>query len=201
MKPIDDKPAAEVSDQPGQVQFQDAIFRELDAKLRQTPWNAGASEAHGVLTALACLGIKADAIRASAWLFRLEADEDLQIVEGMFAMACRDLNDTEFSFKLMLPDDTHPLGERVEAVSDWCQGFLQGIYHRDGTLPPDAGRQASEAVEDIREIGHLEKGFDEPEVSERALTDIVEFLRVAAQLIYDELQPARPAETQSVHLN
>ena len=201
MNPPDDKNAAATADGAGQARFKQAIFRELEAKLRQSPWNAGVSEAHGLLTALACCGVKADAIRSSAWLFRLDNAEDAQILDGLHAMVCRDLDDAEFSFDLMLPDETHSPGERIEAVSDWCQGFLQGIYHKDGELPAGSGSAVKEAVEDISRIGHLEADDEDPEDIERALVEIIEFLRVAAQLIYDELQPAQATNQKPVHLN
>lgn len=194
-------PPESASDESGRARFQDRIYRELDAKLRRTPWNAGVSEAHGLLVGLACLGVSTDAIRASAWLMRLEADEDVQLIEGLYAMVRRDLEDSDFRFEPMLADDAHSLADRVESVVDWCQGFLQGVYHRDGRLPVPDDTPAAEAVADIRRIGHLEADPGDPQGSERALVEITEFLRVAAQLVHDELQPGRSGESAPAQLN
>ena len=181
--------------------FNATIFGELEHKLRGSPWNSGASEAHGLLAALACCGIQPGEIRAKSWLFNLDEEPHRDIIEGLYALVCRELDDPEFSFSLLLPDEESTLAQRAEAVSDWCQGFLQGIYHGDGVLPQGAGAQTREAVNDIREIGHLEPDPNDPEGSERDLAEVVEFLRVAVLLIREELQPRSPGATPASELN
>ncbi len=185
-------PVAEDSDVVSSQTFQNTIYCDLDAGLRNTPWNSGVAEAHGLLSALACLGTEQSDLRSKAWLFRLELEPHIAIIDGLYALVCRDLEDAGFRFLLLLPDDNAPLPKRIEAVSDWCQGFVQGIYHIDGRLPNRASPAVHEAVNSILEIGHLEAAGGDNEDSERALIEIIEFLRVATQLVYDSLQPDRP---------
>ncbi len=203
MNATDNNPgdSAEMMPDSGNSGFRAAIFRDLEHKLRLTPWNSGASEAHGLLCALACLGVRGEEIRSQAWLFNLRDGTEIDIIEGLYGLVCRDLTDPGFGFALLLPPDDAPLSERAESVSDWCQGFLQGIFHGGDNLPEGSSGPVHEAVADIREIGHLEIDRDDPEGSEKALAEVEEYLRVAAQLVYDELQPAPATGSGSNEIN
>ncbi|MGI9316435.1 MAG: UPF0149 family protein [bacterium] len=176
-------------------EFQNQIFLDLEHKLRSTPWNSGASEAHGLICGLACSGVTADTIRTRAYLFQLSDLEHIEIIEGMFSLAERDLQDDAFSFELMLPPDDASQLERGEALSSWCQGFLQGICHDNADALTLNSAPVKEALEDILQIGHIELDPNEQEQNERSLSELEEFLRVAAQLIYDELKPASIAQS------
>ena len=198
--PMFDPPPEDAGDTSRQA-FHDAIYHDLDARLRITPRHGSAAEAHGLLSALACLGTGPESVRGSARLLNLDDEGHLEIIDSLYAMVCRDLRNDGFGFQLLLPGDRSPVQDRVEAVSDWCQGFLLGICHVDGQLPDGAGPEVREAVDDIREIGRLETGPDDPEDNERALTEIVEFLRVAVQLVHDCLQPGQASAMESTRLN
>ena len=64
--------------------FRAEIYRDLDRRLKASRWNSGASEAHGLLSALACLGIPGDRLRTKAWLFQLSARADIELLEGLY---------------------------------------------------------------------------------------------------------------------
>lgn len=198
--PMPEPPSADAGSTSRQA-FLDAIYHDLDAGLRNASRNGSASEAHGLLSALACLGTEPEDVRSKARLLHLNEATHLEIIDGLYAMVCRDLADEGFAFQLLLPGDSSPLLDRVEAVSDWCRGFLLGIYHVDGRLPDHTGPEVREAVDDIREIGHLEAGADDPEGNERALVEVVEFLRVAVQLIHEELRSEPASAMESTQLN
>ena len=176
--------------QSGNESFQSKIYNELDQKLRASAWNGGASEAHGLLSALACKGVTDATIRTKTFLLQLEDEQDLTMIEGMFGLVTRDLANEEFGFNLLLPGEEHSQIERGEGISSWCQGFLQGYCHDDPTALQGANTTVTETLHDLLEIGHLELNPEEPDDNERALTELEEFLRVAIQLVYDELQPA-----------
>ena len=178
--------------------FQQQIYQELDVRLRASPWSNGASEAHGLLCGLACVGITADTIRTRVYLLQLTDSSHIEMIEGMFSLVLRDLGDTGFGFNLMLPDDTLSLIDRAEALSSWCQGFLQGALHQDTNLMESGSTETREALSDIMEIGHLEIDLDaDPAEIEHQLLELEEFLRVAVQVIYDELQPATTEQSST----
>lgn len=178
-------------------EFQNRIFLDLEQKLRSTPWNSGASEAHGLLCGLACAGVTTDTVRTRAYLFQLNDTEDIDIIEGMFSLSERDLQDEAFGFELMLPPEDTSQIERAEALSSWCQGFLQGICHDNTDLLTSDKLSVKEALEDIMQIGHIELDPKNLEQNERSLSELEEFLRVAVQLVYDELRSAVAVQSKT----
>ena len=194
-------------------QFQVAIYRDLDRRLKASRWNSGASEAHGLLSALACLGIPGEQLRTKAWLFQLSEKTDLDLLEGLYGLILRDLQSDGFEFSPLLPDGacldgTCSDAQSIESLADWCGGFVQGFLHDDAARldgVPDAVR---ESVNDIMEISRVEvqarveadadaDAFDE---TERQLVEIEEYLRVAIQVIFEELNP-RAASAGMAGLN
>jgi uncharacterized protein YgfB (UPF0149 family) len=96
-------------------------------------------------------------------------------------------------FELLLPADEEPIDVRTAALAQWCQGFLYGLGAgaiTDATgLPGDAG----EIVRDFTEISRA--GVDatqEAESNEAAYAELVEFVRVGVQLLFEELGALRP---------
>jgi hypothetical protein len=101
-------------------------------------------------------------------------------------------------FEPLLPPDEAGLAERVEALGAWAQGFLYGFgaagpFPR-GALPTDVAEVLSDFAE-VARAGAV--GSESAEVEESALADLVEFLRVGVQLIYDELADLRASQTTS----
>jgi uncharacterized protein YgfB (UPF0149 family) len=97
-------------------------------------------------------------------------------------------------FDPLLPDDDAPLEDRVEALGAWCQGFLYGYGSAtEGRRTPPTG-DVAEVLTDLAEISRGgATGLDTEEVEEGAYTELVEFLRVGVQTIYDEQGDAPPA--------
>ena len=192
---MNDKTTPSAPPAPSGRQFQAEIYRDLDRRLKASRWNSGASEAHGLLSALACLGIPGEQLRAKAWLFQLSEKTDLDLLEGLYGLILRDLQSDGFEFSPLLPDGLCGDAQSIESLADWCGGFVQGFLHDDAARldrVPDAVR---ESVNDIMEISRVEvearveadaDAFDE---TERQLVEIEEYLRVAIQVIFEELNP------------
>ena len=92
---------------------------------------------------------------------------------------------------------------RVDALSAWCGGFLYGISgHRRLNLK-NLSDEARETLRDFTQF--TQAGFDasgDPEAEERAFTELVEYVRVGAQLLFLELRPRPPLptdESSTVH--
>ncbi|BAV34843.1 hypothetical protein SCL_2566 [Sulfuricaulis limicola] len=113
-----------------------------------------------------------------------------QVLTSLHRATHAHLNGMECDFALLLPDDEHGLAGQIEGLSDWCRGYLLGLHaggvKQGQTLPGDAG----EIIRDITSISEADldaSGAGEEEA--RALTEIVEYLRVGVQLVFEELQP------------
>ena len=166
------------------------IYQTIDQTLRQQGAEVSAAEAHGIATGMLCVDVRAS---QSNWLDELfgegSAASGGNVVLGdLFEQTRSLLTDDDYTFDLMLPDaDEDSLSEAVEAMRAWCQGFLFGIgfSQSSSNWTGDVG----EIVKDIVEITKLEVLSDDEhsEESQEAFAEIQEYLRVAVQLIRNEL--------------
>ncbi len=148
------------------------------------------SEAHGILCGLMCGG---DADPESTWLRQLRPEaRDLSIDEGREALSelarrtREELEASEFGLTLFLPDDTRPLAERATALYDWVRGFLYAWGTLDHT-DEQPSAETSEILRDFTDVTRMDlDGLDDDEHNEEALTEVSEFIRVAAMTIYQE---------------
>ncbi len=99
------------------------------------------------------------------------------------------INGPELGFELFLPADDRPLRERAVGVHEWTRGFLFGL----GLAGVDAQRlapQTREAFDDLLEVTRMDlNDLDDDEANEQALSDVSEFVRVAALLLYEDDMP------------
>ncbi len=181
--------------------FQQKIYRDLDEKLKSTPWNSGASEAHGLLTGLACRGIRAENLAGRLYLFRVDDPDGITLFEGMFELVLRDLQSEEPTFNPLLPPEEADNKEFAFAISDWCEGFLQGFCFDAETEINEHGEAVQELIDDMIEIGSLDVTSIEEynEDDERSLVELEEYLRVGVQAIYDTLNPNPSIGSREIH--
>ncbi len=168
--------------------FQAAIYRDLDRRLRESRWNSGASEAHGLLSGLACSGVRDDQLRGKAWLLQLSEKADLELLEGLYGLILRDLQSEGFAFTLLLADEAG-VAQKIESLADWCGGFLQGFLHDGEARLQRAPAPVRESLDDILTISRVDADPGAGEAAERQLVEIEEYLRVATQVIFEELNP------------
>ncbi|HSG63698.1 MAG TPA: UPF0149 family protein [Gammaproteobacteria bacterium] len=166
-----------------------------------------AAEFHGGICGLLCASGPG---AASVWV-RESGDAPSPIGDGattsetlreVEAACWSELSGAELAFYPLLPDSEAALGERVNALAAWCQGFVTGLglggYGADSDDFDDAsggGRaQVDEIVADFVEISLAAPDDDEPEPGAQAdfdLAALVEYVRVGAQLIFEELEGQR----------
>jgi uncharacterized protein YgfB (UPF0149 family) len=181
-------------------------LRDFEQLLDASDCPLSAAEAHGVLAGLSCAAPAgedaAGAVTGIINAFGINADTQERLLDALLdaQRAVREqLEGLGFGFEPALPDEGEPLPARVEALADWCRGFVLGLLEggvADATrLPGDAG----EAARDLVELGSMgvEPGpYDDSH--ERAIAEVAEYVRVAVQLIYEELH-ADGAPADAVH--
>lgn len=97
----------------------------------------------------------------------------------------------DFDLELLLPEDDASLAERSDALGEWCRGFLYGLGLYGGDISKRLSDDAREVVADLVEFTRLDVEEEASEQAEKALNEIVEYLRVGVLLIYEELARAR----------
>lgn len=183
-------------------------YLELTALLRELGYTELASNFHGSLCGALCvvdperLGLEGLLTEAAEAVQALDVDERASLLR-LRDEAARDLASTDMSFEALLPDDAMPLSQRVDALAAWCGGFLFGLSsHR----PLDLRSLSEEARETLKDFSEFtQAGFDasgDPETEESAYAELVEYVRMGAQLLYLELRPrpaAADAPSDTVH--
>jgi hypothetical protein len=177
---------------------------ELDALLKScgSSWNAG--QAHGLLCSRLSL---AGAEGASRWIAQVLADADADAAEraeceeeldALCAATWQQLVERQSEFNLLLPDDEDPPSVRTEVMAQWCEGFLHGLVaekHSEELKKRLAEEPLADIIKDMLEITRATVGDDaEDENIDNDIAELVEYLRVAVQLTYEELADFRKIE-------
>lgn len=166
----------------------DFSYTELQDIVQGALGSASAAHVHGLLSGLLC--VDSGAI-FSTWLNQigdvgsetLEADEAEALGE-VFETTRRHLDEFDFQFELLLPDDEFSLSERARALAEWCTGFLLAIgYTGAGAEWPG---DCTEILQDFAEIAKLEARHSD-DTAESDFLELAEYVRVGAQVIRSEL--------------
>ena len=114
----------------------------------------------------------------------------------LFTATAAALRQPDMEFELLLPADELPIDVRTAALAQWCQGFLYGL---GAGAVPDASELPGDAGEVVRDFGEISRaGVDstqDEESNEAAYTELVEFVRVGVQLLFEELAALRRPTT------
>lgn len=167
-----------------------------------------AAEAHGTLCGLMCTA--ADDLPA-AWIANTLADvmDDPQTAPVNARQALHDLYEasrtalagSDMGFVLLLPGDEHELAARTDALASWCQGFLYGLAVRGLREFENLEGEIREFLEDLVQISRAGLDNDQTaEGDEAAYVELVEYVRVGVQLLYELMNPRRPvSQTEAIH--
>ncbi|MGD9596858.1 MAG: UPF0149 family protein [Steroidobacteraceae bacterium] len=182
-----------------------ASYAELQRILGDAQGLTDAAEAHGTLAGALCA---AGSYRLDDWLGEILPDARVDTMtrescRAYFDATSQSLGGAEMSFEVLLPGDEQPIDERATALGQWCQGFLYGL----GTSAiDDVTRLPGEVGELVRDLSEITRigvdGSESLETNESAYAELVEFVRVGVQLLFEELAPYRvvpPAVTESLH--
>ncbi len=171
-------------------------YSELATLLSSLGYRDDAAAFHGALCGALCRQ-KPDEIDPVALL----DDEDIQPDQQTRAELWRlceqtvlALADMQTGFMPLLPEDEVGLGDRARSLGAWCEGFLYGLAGRIKLDLRQCTDEVREIVKDFTQFtrASLDAG-DDLEVEEGAYAELVEYIRVGAQLVYMELHPRPPA--------
>ena len=170
-------------------------FHDVARALSEAGSTVLAAEAHGYLCGALC--VRRD-FGLAEWLDEILPDgstADHGRFESLREASGVTLAGTEMEFQPLLPADEEPLSVRGEALGAWCQGFLYGFGSAGTANRSGLPESVSEFLADlarISQVGDVGSGAEEDE--EAAYAELVEFLRVGVQLVYDELAALRAGQ-------
>lgn len=172
---------------------------DVDAAIGEASLGIDASELHGALAGLIAGGATAD----NGWIARVMADPTLApetpggAFERLRTATLAQYESPEFGLQLLLADDDAPLQVRSGSLFAWCRGFLGGF----GLAAGDASQlseDSSEALADLARLAAAAPQDDGDEEDEDALSELEEFVRVSAMLLYGDCVLA-PRHRQQYH--
>src|ERR1700683_2051979 len=185
----------------------DIRFKDFEDVLAAAGSLADAAEAHGSLCGALCSmspykmqdcvnEILPDGASLSA--------ESAAMLERVFTVTATSFGEQGMEFEPLLPDDEQPLNGRANALALWCTGFLYGLGAGQISDLEALNGDVGEIVRDFTEISRATGDDAEADESnEQAYAGLVEFIRAAAQVVFEELWPLRrqvyPTTYQRLH--
>jgi uncharacterized protein YgfB (UPF0149 family) len=172
-----------------------ASFSEIQRVLADERSMTDATEAHGTLAGALCT---TSTYRFEDWLQEILPEGrtldpvSTGALRGLYFLTTETLAGAEMAFEPLLPEESQPLDERAAALSQWCVGFLYGLgsgaIEDLSKLPGEVG----EVIRDFDELTRVSVGTSESEEeNESAYVELVEFVRVGVQLVFEELESVR----------
>lgn len=165
------------------------------------------AEVHGLITGAICNHMFTG-IRPS--LFEIltgeKAASEASDIESIFTELYRDSSDVLFDptleFILLLPDESEPLEYRTKLLAEWCQGYCLGLMHNDKLVIDNLPEESPEHVRHLLEISNATTSDNaDTEEDEWALAELQEYVKVAVQIIFEDIVESRKnnAKDKKVH--
>ncbi len=184
-------------------------FDALNEQFSATPMALNPAELHGVLCALLSFDADTDVER---WLaaavgesFALhELDGELrQSLYWMFDWSRDNIVDEEFGFRLLVPEDSADLEQRIAALTAWGTGFLAGVGQMAGNLEQLAP-EVAEYVNDLTEIVRADhQPVEGDEEAEDQYFELAEYVRLGAMMTFEALNttagPSQVPDGDALH--
>lgn len=173
-------------------------FAEFDDALAAGAAPVDAAEAHGSLCGALCAiaGYGFD-----DWASEIFADTDADaagalrarhLMAAVFDETAQALGGLDMTFAPLVPDDDEALASRVQALAQWCTGFLYGLGAGQVPSLDQVPGEVGEVLRDFSEIGRATVDASEgEEANEASYVELLEFVRAGAQLVYEELAEHR----------
>ncbi|MDP1520637.1 UPF0149 family protein [Porticoccus litoralis] len=183
------------------MDFNDVADGFIHANLPGSP-----SELHGMLCGRISGGQEFDEEELIILVAELldqerERIEDMgDMLPALYAFSRQQICSDGFEFQPLLPEDDMELNQRLEALGDWCQGFLYGLGNSSISGETELAADIADALRDlaaISQIGMLED--EEDQEDEVSYTELVEYVRVAVLLIYAELGMPEVEQPRTLH--
>lgn len=185
----------------------------LEDALRQCGSNWDASQTHGLLSGRLAI---AGSDSGFDWLSQvLEGTEQADTIRDecesmlgqLFEFTYRQLTERQSGFEPLLPSEDDCTAVRATALAHWCEGFLHGLvaaHNGDELKTRLAAEPLADIIRDMLQITRASADEDDnTESDDSAYTELVEYVRVAAQLVYEELadlrHPTREPAVDALH--
>jgi uncharacterized protein YgfB (UPF0149 family) len=152
-----------------------------------------ASDLHGSLTGFLCAGGCAS---IDDWLDVLALDPEGSrlsrhaALQQLFRNCSAQFDGPRANIAPWLPAAGEPLAQRADALVEWCRGFLGGFGLADAAQRLALSADANEVLADFGTIAASRFDCSNSREDERALADVLDFVRTGGALLHREISAA-----------
>lgn len=114
-------------------------------------------------------------------------DDCYREIKILLADIIDNIQSPNLDFQLMLPDSESPLEDRVNALAEWCHGFLYGYGSSTNHTVSSLTEECREVLEDFARICRVGLDNETNEEDEKAFVELIEYVRMGTIMIYDDL--------------
>lgn len=170
-------------------------FNEFADHLLDQGVLASPSQLHGCLSGLLGAGASQQpeyALSALSESLNIDLYGELASrVMQLYSVTAAALQDDDYVFHPLLPDDDEEIALRTAALASWCEGFLAGFAYRVAVVDASAALQSGEVGEVLRDIAAMAQAeagdYDDEEDAESNFSELVEYLRVAVINVFMDI--------------
>jgi uncharacterized protein len=167
-------------------------YHALQQLLDKVDSDVSAASVHGLWCGRLAAG---DTLNTTAWwAFTMRVmGQEASIEENMVAafkaianFSNQHLQAENFEFEPWLPAEDTECHQRLAALSEWCQGFIEGMTSVLGSKLALASDEVKEIVKDLLDIGDVDADVGGSEEDEKQFNELAEFVKVAALTIWHD---------------
>ncbi|KGP62981.1 hypothetical protein EP47_02705 [Legionella norrlandica] len=150
------------------------------------------SELHGMMCGYLCAGADGQGEAYIRALLNNKKDAEsrnaLLAMFSVFSISQQQINNFDFEFEMLLPDDEEPLVVRAQAFSEWCEGFTQSLTIAGIGLEQFSEEDSQDALQHLIEFAELDcESLEVGEEDEKALMEVSEYTRMAVLRLHSDL--------------
>ena len=164
-------------------------FSKLVKALGKTNLKLHPSQVHGLICGFICGSAKAPTDWEELVTGGKESPTTHTVLQELYDSSAQQLDEFMFEFHLLLPSDSEELPRRAESLTLWCQGLLTGLKLAQVQIVGREPGETTESINDIIEIAKMD--YEEvvaSEEDETAYIELIEYVRLAVVLIYQNLR-------------
>jgi len=172
-------------------------YEDLNNALIALDFGGRTSELHGFLCGAVALDVsyplETSISRLAPDLMDININEELgDMLSSLYGSVRGQMTDPELQLDLLIPDDESvDLTTRVTSLASWCDGFLFGLANAGLQAQAELPQDTSEILLDLTRISQLHGADTGEEDEEVSFYELLEYVRMSALLVAEELQPIR----------
>lgn len=160
---------------------------------------------HGALTGYLCSGAAPDPEIFTDLFETPLPDVVLRLLDRLGTEVQELLQQTDYSFQPLLPEDDSVLFERLSALGQWCDWFNIGFSAGYAQPQTPLSVEVMEILNDFGQLAEVEVPDADSEDDERYLMELVEYVRMAAIAVFQQMHdepaaaPVAPDDDRLLH--